>query len=225
MSELDPESRDLFRAGRDALRPSVDDRARIREALRARITGVSQAPDPTPLTSAGSGLGWLSVSALVAAVVVGGVLLTPKASAPQAPAVASASPPARSAEAPTLPPPTALAPAPPPSSAPPSTPATPAVRSSAKPRPTDSLAEEVALLSRAQTELHAGRFSAALQLLNTHQKKFPRGILGQERVAARIQALCGLGRVNEANAELARVAKGSLHEGAVREACGRKAAK
>ena len=41
-------------------------------------------------------------------------------------------------------------------------------------------------MSRAETELHAGRFSAALQLLNAHQKSFPRGLLRQERVAARI---------------------------------------
>jgi hypothetical protein len=44
-------------------------------------------------------------------------------------------------------------------------------------------------------------------------------------VAARIQALCGLGRVKEANADLARVAPGSLHEGPTREACGGKSAK
>lgn len=224
MSELDPQSRELFRAGRDALRPSLGDRARIREALRTRIEGLSQGPELYPLTNTGNGLGWLSVSALAAAVVVGGVLLTPKSPPPEIPVIPSASAPTRSA--PVFPPPVDPAPAPTPSAAPPTVaPRAPEVRTSPKPRSTDNLAEEVALLSRAETELHAGRFSAALELLSKHQRAFPRGILRQERVAARIQALCGLGRVNEATAELARVAPGSLHEGAVQKACGRKAAK
>jgi hypothetical protein len=221
MSELDPESRELFRAARNALRPSATDRLRIRDALRWRITGISHVPTPGSATSAGSGLGWLSFSALAAAVVVGGVLLAPRS--PEAPSVPSL---LRSAEAPVTAPARAVAPAPLSSAAPTPTRApTPEVRSSAKPRPSDSLAQEVALLSRAETELHAGRFSAALQLLNAHQKTFPRGLLRQERVAARIQALCGLGRVKEANADLARVTPGSLHDGPTREACGGKASK
>jgi hypothetical protein len=224
MSELNPESRELFQAARNALRPSGTDRIRIRDALRLRITGASHVPAPLSATSAGSGLGWLSFSALAAAVVVGGVLLAPRP--PQAPSVASAPSLVRSAEAPAAPPTSAIAPGLPASAAPLSAP-TPTLgpRASAKPRPSDSLAQEVALLSRAETELHAGRFSAALQLLNAHQKTFPRGLLRQERVAARIQALCGLGRVKEANADLARVTPGSLHDGPTREACGGKAAK
>jgi hypothetical protein len=87
------------------------------------------------------------------------------------------------------------------------------------------LAEEVELLSRANQELHSRRFSAALQVLGEHQRKFPRGKLSQERVAARIQALCGLGRVKEADAELERVSPGSLHGGRVREACAANRAK
>jgi hypothetical protein len=222
MSELQPESRELFQAARNALRPSTTDRVRIRDALRLRITGVSHIPGAA--TSAGSGLGWLSFSALAAAVVVGGVLLAPRS--PQVPSVASAPSLVRSAEAPAVPPANTVAPEPPPRTAPAPTPApTPEVRATAKPRPSDSLAQEVALLSRAETELHAGRFSAALQLLNAHQKTFPRGLLRQERVAARIQALCGLGRVKEANADLARVTPGSLHDGPTREACGGKASK
>jgi hypothetical protein len=224
MPELDPESRELFQAARNALRPSATDRVRIRDALRLRITGVSHVPGAVSATSAGSGLGWLSFSALAAAVVVGGVLLAPRS--PQVPSVASAPSLVRSAEAPAVPPASAVAPEPPARAAPPPTPApTPEVRATAKPRPSDSLAQEVALLSRAETERHAGRFNAALQLLNAHQKAFPRGLLRQERVAARIQALCGLGRVKEANADLARITPGSLHDGPTREACSGKASK
>lgn len=224
MSELDPESRGLFQAAREALRPSLTDRIRVRDALHLRITGLTHAPAPFTATTAGSGLGWLSFSALAAAVVVGGVLLAPKS--PQGPSVVTAPSVVRPVEAPATPPASAVAPAPSASAASVSAPATaPAARAPAKPRTTDNLAEEVALLSRAETELHAGRFAAALQLLNTHQKTFPRGILRQERVAARIQALCGLGRVKEANADLARVTPGSLHDGPTREACGGKASK
>jgi len=66
----------------------------------------------------------------------------------------------------------------------------------------DGLAEEVALLSRAETELHAGRPSQALVAIAEHQRKFPRGSLAEERTAAKIQALCALGRNEEANAQL-----------------------
>jgi hypothetical protein len=85
------------------------------------------------------------------------------------------------------------------------------------------LAQEVAILSRAGTELHAGRPAAALEVLDEHQRKFPRGVLTQERGAARIQALCALGRMKEARAGLARLARafpGSPHVARARKACG-----
>ncbi len=93
MSGIDPESRELFRAGRDALRPSLGDRLRVRDSLRARIEGVFHLPAnaPGPALTAGSGLGWLSVSALATSVVVGALLFTPKSPAPApAPSAASA---------------------------------------------------------------------------------------------------------------------------------------
>jgi hypothetical protein len=52
-------------------------------------------------------------------------------------------------------------------------------------RPADSLAEEVAILSHASAELHAGRPAAALKALDEHRRKFPRGALAQERTSAR----------------------------------------
>jgi RNA polymerase sigma-70 factor (ECF subfamily) len=81
------------------------------------------------------------------------------------------------------------------------------------------LAEEVAILSRAETELHAGRYQGALRVLEEYERKFHNGKLAQERAAARILALCGLGRTTEANAALARLSRGSLHAGTAREAC------
>jgi len=84
------------------------------------------------------------------------------------------------------------------------------------------LAEEVAILSRAEKELHAGRPSSALAVLEEHRQKFPSGELAQERIAARVHALCALGRVADAEAALARlrrVSPGSPQEGRAREAC------
>jgi hypothetical protein len=84
------------------------------------------------------------------------------------------------------------------------------------------LAEEVALLSRAETELRAGRPAKALLALSEHQRKFPRGALSEERTAARIQALCALERTDEANAQLKQllhISPNSAHEERARQAC------
>jgi hypothetical protein len=55
--------------------------------------------------------------------------------------------------------------------------------------PQSSLSEEVALLSHAETDLHAGHFESALRSLDEHERRFPHGALEQERTAARAQAL------------------------------------
>jgi hypothetical protein len=65
----------------------------------------------------------------------------------------------------------------------------------------------VAILSQAERALRAAKYQEALRLLDEHRRKFPNGALAQERSAARAQALCGLGRVSDAQAELARLAK------------------
>jgi hypothetical protein len=61
-----------------------------------------------------------------------------------------------------------------------------------------SLAEETRLLHAAQRELARKNTSAALALLDEHAARFPRGALAQERSAARVLALCDLGRAAEA---------------------------
>jgi hypothetical protein len=70
---------------------------------------------------------------------------------------------------------------------------------------TDRLAQEVALLSRATSELRAGHAAQALKALAEHQRKFPAGALSEDRRAAKAQALCLLGRVVQGRAELARL--------------------
>src|SRR5688500_6794846 len=91
-------------------------------------------------------------------------------------------------------------------------PADEAVHAQSRKPAADNLAQEVEILSRAQTELHLGGLADALRILEEHARRFQRGTLAPERRAARIQALCGLGRTSEAEGELARLTPGSLHE-------------
>lgn len=65
----------------------------------------------------------------------------------------------------------------------------------------DSLDEETRLLTAAHAELSRGNAEAALQLLDTHAARFPKGILAPERRAARAMALCKLGRTEEGRKE------------------------
>jgi hypothetical protein len=83
----------------------------------------------------------------------------------------------------------------------------------------DRLAEEVALLSRAETALHSGKPASALEILNEHERKFGSGLLAEERIAARVQALCALGRKAEAQAQLAQLSPHSFHGAQSRQAC------
>ncbi len=63
------------------------------------------------------------------------------------------------------------------------------------------LAEEVALLGRAQAALRDGAAPRALALLDEHAARFPEGALRQERAATRVLALCAIGRPDEASVE------------------------
>jgi hypothetical protein len=225
VSDMSPEARALLDAGRDATRPTAEDRERIAAALQVRL-GDGYLPSDTrashvgaPPPAATSTLSWPLISAIVAGLAVSGAAGVYALRSTSTEPLAAVAPPS-AAPAPvktTLAPPTArvehetpIEPLPPVEA--------PAATPSSR-RQADRLAEEVAILSRAETELHAGRYSEALRVLEEHQHKFPRGTLSQERTAARIRALCGLGRTSEANAALARLSPGSLHEGPAREAC------
>jgi hypothetical protein len=85
----------------------------------------------------------------------------------------------------------------------------------------DRLAQEVALLSSATKRLNAGRPAEALKVLDDHQRKFPGGLLTEERRAARAQALCSLGRVGEAKPELARLTPRSPAAARAQQVCDR----
>jgi hypothetical protein len=231
VSDLGLEAQALIRTGRSALRPTAADRERVAEALRALIeaAGGAQNAPATAIAQARS-WGWSSLSALVAAIGVGGLFVAGAfgtfglQQSPRTPAVTTATTVASPDVGPARTPATPEVSVPPP----PSLESAPVVaeRIVSERTPTrgrkvrsDRLAEEVEILSRAATELHRGQLTSALGVLEEHARKFPRGALTQERRAAQIQALCGLGRVSEADAELARLSPGSLHEGSARAAC------
>lgn len=228
MSTLGPDARALVQAGRNAARPTAADRERVLQAVQQRVAqGAAGTAAASPAVGKSLIWPWGSLAVVGLAVVGGLVLFSAQGGVAPAPSaanvVAIAAPPVEAAvnspnenslnQAPVAP--AELAPA---------TPAVePAVASKARvARPTDRLAEEVEILARAEAQLHAGRHAAALTVLDEHRRKFPKGALAQERVAARVQALCALGRVDEADRELGvltRLSPSSPHEGRARAAC------
>jgi hypothetical protein len=217
---LKPDADKLVQATRAALRPTEADRERVFAALLPHI-GTGLAADGMSGTAQASGAAKASLFKISAALVGlgvagGGVFYALRPEAPPAPVAVSA---------PAKPAPVVAPPADP---APETAPVVPQVepaqkRSPSASRSADNLAAEVAILSRASAELRAGRPAAALKALEEHQREFPGGVLAQERLAARIQALCALGRTKEAQSELARLSRtspGSPHVARARKACG-----
>ncbi|HEY6728549.1 MAG TPA: hypothetical protein VI197_31275 [Polyangiaceae bacterium] len=225
IKDLSPLAQELVKAGRSAGAPTELDKERIREALQQRLAA-PPGPDPSPAAPAVPAAPWsLIAGATLLAGVIAGVLVwemsgdvkaPPSAPAPASsaalPSVAPSSAPALRSEN------TRLAPAEPPASKP--LPAAPSAKGSSDARPKNRLAEEIALLSRATSALHAGRPQDALSALAEHQRRFPLGHLSVERIAARAQALCQLGRKAEGERELARLPSASPQAARARRACG-----
>jgi hypothetical protein len=210
MSEMSPEARALIDIGRlDG--PSPSERDRVRRGIDLRIaTGAASGP----LLTAGKGA--LLAGIVVAAGVSGVVLATrPPSSHLASPGVPN-SPAAPVGAAPAAP-----VPSPEPSLAMPAEgkPAGPhhrAARPAPGPgpagiaglaplppastvvQPADALAEELRLIRGAQGALATGKAESALATLAEHAARFPKGVLAEERDAARVQALCALGRSLEA---------------------------
>jgi hypothetical protein len=225
VSELSPKAAALVHAGRTALRPSSADRDRIAGALRARLGDAAlplEAGIPTSLTAKSA---WAKIAGLGAAIGIAGgaafVTLHGSAPAPnRGPLHQLDLATAAQVEPSALPPATPIEPTPlaAQASATSDSNAAPSAR-----RAGDKLAQEVVILSRATTELRAGRAASALKALEEHQRKFPNGLLTEERRAARVQALCALGRRSEAQPELdrlTRTAPQSLNTVRAKQICG-----
>jgi hypothetical protein len=233
MSDLDQDALALIRAGRTAFRPGVSDRDRVLDSLNAvlgesvvldgaRQAGRAHAATASRLTWKSWLLGGLSAVALGTGAIVAPHLWTrapsrlePAPATPAAPAVAtipSAGPSSSdiglALERPRVGPV-------------PSSPRS-ASRSAARPGP-DSLPEEVRLLSRAEQQMNDGLAGDALKTLAEHERRFPIGSLAEERMAARVQALCALGRTAEAKSDLTRLMRAyprSPHLERARRVCG-----
>jgi hypothetical protein len=99
-------------------------------------------------------------------------------------------------------------------------PAAPSARSS--PPGASRLQAETRLIAEAQRALNAGAPGRALLLIEQHRAEFPGGELASEREAARVLALCALGRRADANATRERFVRAwpdSLLLARVRAAC------
>ncbi len=226
MSKLSPELRQLVLAGKRASLPTEADSARVLETLRVRLGDAAVIGAGTAAArSASLGLAQVSAISLAGLALLGGFLFVTARNHRAASSESILAPSAAATSASAA------------SAATPGTPASPAPQANetwaaskpaadrAEARPVashhtkDKLAEEVALLSRAEAAIHSGKPTVALEVLNEHERKFRDGLLAEERTAARVQALCALGRTAEADAQLARLAPKSLHGEQSRQAC------
>ena len=217
MSDLSQAAQQLVRDAARAARPSTADRERIFEALRDRLGDAALLGHAAAAPSAFGAL-WVKLSALTLGLgLVGSGVAVGLQSAPPTVGTLPAPQPVMStpALAQTPPAPDVTRVVPPVASPQPTEPAAAGTR-----RASDRLAEEVTLLSRATSALRSGQPSDALKALNEHQSKFPKGLLSEERRAARAQALCALGRRSEAEREIAKLAPASPQAARARQLCG-----
>jgi hypothetical protein len=206
---MSPETRDFLATVRRAEDPSAGDERRVLAALQAAITAglTSAAAGSAPAAKgnvavASSGL--KTIGALIGVSVGAALVAVAVSSGPAGPRVASRPKSAHSSEglvgggapAPGVTPPKSAASASPRATPPnaarvsmPATPGTAAANSA-------SLREEIALLTGVQAELERGDGAAALRRLDEHTTSDRQFVA--ERRAARIAALCQLGRVAEA---------------------------
>jgi hypothetical protein len=208
---MDPLAREILDSARHAHDPTQQDRIRVKAKLAARI-GAGAAVGAASGKVLGSGGAWVIkvVLPLLLVAGVGGyaylhrggtegrtsVAEPPATVTPIAipePAQSSESPaPAEAASASASPAPDESASAAPPPPLPP-----PAPARSSHPAASD-LEAEMAMLATAQAAIQRGDYATALAKLDEHQRTFPNGVLGEERTAARVVALCGAGRQAEA---------------------------
>lgn len=220
MAELSVRARELTRAGRNLGCPTLVDRVRIEHALRVRFGSAV-----LPLAAGGMAVAgrapWqlsstvaTSAAAFVGASVMCGIVFS--AYRKSEPLRAHATPTAAISTnaAPTEQTNALLSPSAQPPSAP-STQTSPARRTAS-----DRLAKEVALLGRATSSLHAGHPEEALKALDDYRREFPHGLLTEELHAARVQALCQLGRRAEARVALGELKPDSLAAARAEQICG-----
>jgi len=223
---LSPKARELIRANRDVRRPTAEDRERVAAALRARL-GATELPLDTPIRAPRMSIGVQRRFATAFGLcVVGSVLFLARRpgtamdpttqaqneSVETVPPATSTSPPSPVGpllEAPLTPAPEIAPPAP----------RHTRPRSAPLPPAQDTLAQELALMTRAASQLSSRQPSAALVALEEHQRRFSHGMLSDERNVAKARALCMLHRFDEGRAAIARLANGTPAAARVKEEC------
>ena len=232
MADLRPDARALIRAGKTAFRPQVEDRERVLQSLTRTLgegatLGAARRTEPPPGAAGPFPMASWVLGGLGALAVGAGVLV---ATHPWTKTSSRVEAPVSSALSTVEPAPTATIPSVNADDLParsrvesPAAVQRPGAASAAARSPSDSLPEEVRLMSKAEQQLSAGHPAEALTTLGEHERRFPGGALAEERLAARVQSLCALGRVNEARADLAKLARaypGSPHLDRARRFCG-----
>lgn len=222
---LSPKARALIRAHRDTLAPTAADRARVTAALSARLGATVlplETPARLPLISPGI---QRRLAAAFGVCVAGSALFLARQPRPVESAKHISDQPVVAAPATTLPSPPSPASASLETSATPErsvAPTAPRRARSKGPFPLlaqDTLAQELALLTSAASQLSSGQANGALLTLEEHQRRFSHGVLSDERNVAKARALCMLHRFDEGRAMVARIATGTPAAARVKEEC------
>ncbi len=209
MSELEPTTRALLSASRNADEPSTEAVARVERSLMLQIAAgasASVAIGAASAKAAGASLALkLAGGALALGLVAGGVMLSRQEAAPKsddvrAPRVVTSAP-AAAPEPAALPAPATLPVEDPAASEPAAADRPAAKREPGKAEsPALELKAEAALIGEAQRALGAGRAAEALARLAQYDQRFPGGALRGEADATRVFALCQSGRLREGEA-------------------------
>lgn len=196
MSELSPAARAILDAGHIAQDPTALQRERNRAALRARLAAEASAPPPVAQRPSPRVAWWGAALVGLAALVVALLWRREPPPAPPVRTPVPTSPAPVVAPAPVTPVPVMPAPVAP--TATQEAPRPAPVVTAARDRRTetsevDTMAEELRLLRESRRVLDQGDGRAALALVQTHARRFPRGQLAEEREATRVLALCASG--------------------------------
>jgi len=202
---LDPRLASLLRLERARPDPDASKKTRVFAKIQSTLGGSAiQTSTETPRVDAAGGLGSVARAMLLSlALVGGGAALFASRGALRS--KVSAAP--RGAEVATSVRLASVVPAKP-APAPIDLPATPATQPHAGPLPGASpgatgLGAERLLLDRARRSLLHGDDGAALAFIGEHERRFPRGVLSEERDALRVEALVAGTRYEEARASAA----------------------
>lgn len=225
---LSKEASALVREGRQALRPTQADKARILAAIKTRAVAgnavAEDVPPPPPPKPHAGGFAAGKIAALTVGVLAALAAFVASNGetdgARQADDVAAASVAPSPAAVPSVPSSISQSDVQPTSQAPSLATETPPPRLTARAEESDRLAEEVALLTRAEKEFHSGNLKRALSATDEHRVKFPKGTLAQERNSLRIQVLCGLGYADQAQSEAKRTGRLATAPATAAQVCG-----